>query len=348
VAVLRFGRRRRRESGIPPAAFDAGLLGRDEVALPGERARRLINGRRVLITGAASLAGAALAGCVARLDPAVLDLIEGAEPDAAGLLDVTRPHLVFHAAGSAALAALEADPCEAVRVNVLATHRLVDAARRRGVEPFVLISTDKAADPASVYGATKRLAEMVAQTSAGSATCVATARLGTVLSQDALRSMRAGEVVVLTHPEVARNFMTAAEAAGLVIEAALLAEKSETFVLEMGGPTPVVAMVHRYAEQLGLPEVTIRFSGLGPGEKLAEQVFSHGEHQIRTAHPKIWATRPAPLPAGLPPILDALYGAARQGDDGTVRMLLRRLLPEYRPLRRPDPIFTGPESTWWM
>jgi FlaA1/EpsC-like NDP-sugar epimerase len=95
--------------------------------------------------------------------------------------------------------------------------------------------------------------------------------------------------------------------------------------------------VHRYAEQLRLPEVTIRFSGLGPGEKLAEKAFADSERRIRTAHPKIWATRPAAPPAGLPQLLDELEAAAGTGDDDAVRLLLRRLLPEYRPVRRPDP-----------
>jgi FlaA1/EpsC-like NDP-sugar epimerase len=113
----------------------------------------------------------------------------------------------------------------------------------------------------------------------------------------------------------------------------------------MGGPVPVLDLVHRYAEQLCLPEVTIRFSGLGPGEKLAEKVFSDSERQIRTAHPKIWATRPAPPPPGLPRLLNALYEAADQGDDAQVRILLRRLLPEYRPVRRPGPAYTPSGNT---
>lgn len=137
--------------------------------------------------------------------------------------------------------------------------------------------------------------------------------------------------MTVPHPAAARNFMTVEEAAGLLLEAAALAEEAETFALDVGRPVPVVDLVHRYAEQLRLPEVTIRFSGLGPGEKLAEKAFADSERRIRTVHPKIWATRPAPPPAGLPALLDALEAAAGAGDARRVRMLLRRLLPEYRP-----------------
>jgi FlaA1/EpsC-like NDP-sugar epimerase len=354
------------------------LIGRDEVSVAGSRAWRLIDGRRVLVTGASGTVGAALSREIARLGPAGLWLLDqdtdeldrlqrevpGAQQVAVDLRDAERlarafdeirPELVFHTEGRSRLAPQELDPCEAVRTNVRITHDVVNAAVRFGVRRVGLVSTDKAADPASVFGATKRLAEMVAQTAAGGATCFATVRLGNLIgTPGSLLSVLASriprnEAVTITHPEVARHFMTVEEAAGLVLEAAALAEEAETFVLDMGSLVPVVDLVHRYAEQLCLPEVTIRFSGLGPGEKLAEKVFSDSERQVRTAHPKIWATRPTPLPPGLSRLLDALYEAADQGDDAEVRILLRRLLPEYRPVRRPGPTFapsvaTDPES----
>jgi FlaA1/EpsC-like NDP-sugar epimerase len=350
------------------------LIGRDEVSVAGSRAGRLIDGRRVLVTGASGTVGAALSREIARLGPAGLWLVDqdagrldlvqreitGSRQVAADLrdpqrlarvFDEIRPELVFHLAGRSELAPLELDPCEAVMTNVRSAHHMVESAVRLGAQRFVLVSTDKAADPASVFGATKRLAEMVTQTAAGGPTCFATVRLGNLIgTPGSLLSVLASriprnEAVTLAHPEVARHFMTVEEAAGLVLEAAALAEEAETFVLDMGGPVPVVDLVHRYAEQLCLPEVTIRFSGLGPGEKLAEKVFSDGERRVRTAHPKIWGTRPEPLPPGLPRLLGALYEAADQGDDAAVRILLRRLLPEYHPVRRPGPTFTSSGST---
>jgi FlaA1/EpsC-like NDP-sugar epimerase len=164
---------------------------------------------------------------------------------------------------------------------------------------------------------------------------------GSLLSVLAGRIER-GEPVTITHPEVARHFMTAEESAGLVLEAAALAEEAETFVLDVGEPVPVLDLVYRYAELLRLPEVIVRFSGLGPGEKLAEKVFSDGEHRVATAHPKIWASRPAPAPTGLARLLDLLCIAADVDDDAEVRLLLRRLLPEYQPPRRPEPAVSAP------
>jgi FlaA1/EpsC-like NDP-sugar epimerase len=336
------------------------LVGREEISVAGNRARRLIEGRRILVTGAAGETGAALAGMLCRLAPAGLWLLDrdraGLAPLAARgtpvpadlhdadamerLFDQTRPELVFHAAGRSRLAELESRPCSAVTANVRATDRLVAAAVRHRVGRFVLVSTDKAADPASVLGASKRLAEVVTQLAAGGPTRFAAVRLGNLLGvPGSLLSVLAGrlprgEAVTITHPEVARNFMTAGEAAGSVLEGAALAEEAETFGLDLGGPVPVVDVVHRYAEQLGLPEVTIRFNGLGPGEKLAETLFADGERRVRTAHPRILATRPTPLPSGLGVLLTELYAAAEAGDDDAVRLLLRRSLPEYRPARR--------------
>ncbi|MFB4303498.1 SDR family NAD(P)-dependent oxidoreductase [Actinomadura sp. NTSP31] len=366
----------RRTASAPPPAVPVSplalLMGRDEVALAGLRGRRLVRGRRVLVTGACGTVGSALCRQVGRLEPAALCLVD---KDAGGLARLAgelaaeaggvrvavaeadvrdgarvdrvvrdaRPELLFHTAGQNELAKVEQDPCRGVADNVVGTRHVVDSAVRHDVQRLVFVSSDKAADPTSVLGATMRLGELLLQTATGGPTCFAAVRVGNVIGEaGALLSLLAhrissGEVVTITHPEVARHFMTVAEAAGLLIEAAALAEEAETFVLDMGRPVPVVELVHRYAEQLRLPEVTIRFSGLGPGEKLAEKAFADSERRIRTAHPKIWATRPAPPPAGLPQLLDELAAAAGAGDDGRVRMLLRRLLPEYHPVRRPLP-----------
>ncbi|KAB2380743.1 SDR family NAD(P)-dependent oxidoreductase [Actinomadura montaniterrae] len=372
-----FPPRPNRRAAAPPPPVPVSplalLMGRDEVALAGLRGRRLVRGRRVLVTGACGTVGSALCRQVRRLEPEALCLVD---KDAAGLarlgrelaaeaggdagvtlaeVDVrdrdgvdravrdARPDLLFHTAGQNELAKVEQDPCRGVADNVVGTRHAVDSAVRHDVQRMVFVSSDKAAEPTSVFGATMRLGELLLQTATGGPTCFAAVRVGNVIGEaGALLSLLAhrissGEVVTITHPEVARHFMTVAEAAGLLIEAAALAEEAETFVLDMGRPVPVVELVHRYAEQLRLPEVTIRFSGLGPGEKLAEKAFADSERRIRTAHPKIWATRPAPPPAGLPQLLDELAAAAGDGDDGRVRLLLRRLLPEYHPVRRPLP-----------
>ncbi|MFB4306179.1 SDR family NAD(P)-dependent oxidoreductase [Actinomadura sp. GTD37] len=352
------------------------LMGRDEVVMARHRGRRLVRGRRVLVTGACGTVGRALCHQVRRLEPAALALLDRDGDGLAGLareldrhdldgvtlaeadvrdarrvdriIEEARPDLLFHTAGRNELAEVERDPCRGVAHNVLGTRHLIDAALRHGVERLVFVSSDKAADPTSVFGATMRLGELLLRTATPGPTCFAAVRVGNVIGEAGpLLSLLAhrissGEVVIITHPEVARHFMTVEEAAGLLIEAAAMAEEAETFVLDMGRPVPVVDLVHRYAEQLRLPEVTIRFSGLGSGEKLAEKAFADSERRIRTAHPKIWATRPAAPPAGLPQLLDELEAAAGARDDGAVRLLLRRLLPEYHPVRRPEPAEAPP------
>jgi len=353
------------------------LLGRDEVHIASHRARGLIQGRRVLVTGAGGSIGSELCRQVKRLQPAALYLLDHDESNlhglhlelaGSGVLDSneiiiadirdrprlaqvfaeTRPDIVFHAAAHKHLPLLERHPCEGVKTNVLGTHHLVDLAVEYGVARFVLISTDKAADPISVLGATKRLAEVVVQAAAGGPTCMASVRFGNVLgSRGSLLTVLADQVakaqpITITHPDVTRFFMTVEEAVGLVLESATMAEYAETFVLDMGEPVPIVDLVHKYAAAVHLPEVTIRFTGLRPGEKLNEKVFSDSEVRLPTAHPKVWATRSSEVPAELPAMLDDLYAAAAINDPvGTVARL-RAMLPDYQPSHQlPAPVSAG-------
>ncbi len=205
----------------------------------------------------------------------------------------TRPDLVLHAAAHKHLPLLERHPCEGVKTNVLGTQHLVDLAIKYGTSRFVLISTDKAADPTSVLGATKRLAEVIVQAAAasrstrwrrsGSETCSVRA-----VPCSASWPIRwpTGEAITVTHPDVTRFFMTIEEAAGLVLEAAMLAEYAETFVLDMGEPVGIVDLVQKYAAAIHLPQIRIMFTGLRPGEKLNEKVFSDAEVRVPTAHPQ--------------------------------------------------------------
>lgn len=361
------------------------LMGRDEVAVGGERAeraRRLVAGRRVLVTGAGGAIGSALCRRLTRLGPAVLCMVDadsgaldrvrldigggpatGELPGSGGgrlspdhivtaradvrdrdaiaaVFEDLRPEVVFHAAQYRRPAELERDPCAGVLTNVRGTHHVLDAAVRCGVRRLALVSTDTAADPASVYGATKRLSELLPQAYAGGATSFAAVRIGDVPgAPGSLLSMLSGplarnETITLAHPDIARRFMTVEESAGLVLEAAALAERAETFALDVGRPVRVVDLVHRYAEQLHVPAVSIRFRGLGPGEKLVERAFSGIEQPMPTAHPGVLATGPVPLPAGGCRLFDSLYQVAARGDAAATRLMLRRLLPEYRPPRR--------------
>jgi FlaA1/EpsC-like NDP-sugar epimerase len=345
------------------------LLGRDEVQVASERVRSLVRSRRVLVTGAGGSIGSELCRQVRRFEPASLYLVDHDESNlhalhlelaGSGVLDdddiivadirdrsrldqifaETRPDLVLHAAAHKHLPLLERHPCEGVKTNVQGTHHLVDMARKYGTARFVLISTDKAADPTSVLGATKRLAEVIVQTAAGGPTAMASVRFGNVLgSRGSLLSVLAGQMTnghafTITHPDVTRYFMTIEEAAGLVLEAAVLAEYAETFVLDMGEPVGIVDLVHKYAAAAHMQDIRITFTGLRPGEKLTEKVFSDAETRVPTAHPKVWATRATMVPSELGTGLQRLYAAAADNDDARVVALLHQLLPDYQPTQR--------------
>jgi FlaA1/EpsC-like NDP-sugar epimerase len=212
---------------------------------------------------------------------------------------------------------------------------VVRAAAECGTGRFLLISTDKAAEPQSILGATKRLAEMIVQANGNGKMRVCSVRFGNVLgSRGSLLTVvrdqiERGEPVTVTDPNVTRFFMTVEEAVGLVLSAAPMGEFGETFVLDMGEPVRIVDLVRRYAEQLRVPDVQIRFTGLRPGEKLHETLFGELEEPLPTVNPAISATRPGRLPDGFDGSLDLLYVNAANGDDGLVRVRLGDLVPEY-------------------
>ena len=353
------------------------LLGRRELHVVSEKAANLISGQRVLVTGAGGSIGSELCRQIQGFGPAALYLLDHDESNlhrlqleitGNGLLDsdeiiiadirdqrridqvfaAIRPDLVFHAAAHKHLPLLERHACEAVKSNVRGTQNVVQAAVRHGSSHFVLISTDKAADPASVLGASKRLAELVVQREAGAPVALASVRFGNVLgSRGSFLSVLADQIardepVTVTHPDVTRFFMTVEEAVGLVLETAAMAEYAETFVLDMGEPVPIVSLVRNYARQLKLPDIEIRYTGLRPGEKLSEKVFSDTEERVRSAHSKIWATRSAEPAEDFDLLLADLYEAADEGDSARSKELLRLLVPQYAPSDRPEtPVSVG-------
>src|SRR5947209_1762451 len=252
------------------------LLGRDELRVVRSASQAVVAGKRVLVTGAGGSIGSELCRQIKRFGPSALYLLDHDESnlhrlqmqlEGQALLDndeliiadirdagrihqifrSVRPEVVFHAAAHKHLPLLERHPSEGVKSTVLGTKHLVELSVQHGVDRFVLISTDKAADPTSVLGATKRLAELVVQHAAGGPTCMASVRFGNVLgSRGSLLSVLAAQVardqaITITHPDVTRFFMTTEEAVGLVLEAAAMAEYAETFILDMGDPVPIVA-----------------------------------------------------------------------------------------------------------
>ena len=347
---------------VPPAA----LLGRDELHVVRPSTRATVHGRRVLVTGAGGSIGSELCRQIRSYGPSALFILDHDESNlhslqleisGEALLDTDelivadirdrsriqqvfaslRPQTVFHAAAHKHLPLLERHPCEGVKSNVLGTQHVIDAAVDHGVERFVLISTDKAASPTSVLGATKRLAEMIVASRAGRGTAVGSVRFGNVLGSRGsflhvmAHQIAAHEPVTITDPDVDRFFMTVEEAVGLVLEAGAMAEAGETFVLDMGEPVRMVSLVESYAAQVGASDVDIRFTGLRAGEKLNEALFSDGEHRTPTAHPRISATGGSPPPPDFRARLDELYTTADANDAEEVRGALTKIVPDYTP-----------------
>ena len=351
------------------------LIGRPERHVVSRAAAAVLTGKRVLVTGAGGSIGSELCRQISAFEPASLIMLDHDESNLHRLqLEVWgeaqldneevvvadirdrerihqifrdhRPQVVFHAAALKHLPVLEQHPCEGVKSNVAGTENLVEAATTHDVERFVLISTDKAANPTSVLGATKRLAELLLETYRGSSSKLVAVRFGNVLgSRGSLlhvlrEQLAAGSGVTVTHPEVSRYFMTIEEAVGLVLEAARMAEVSGTFVLDMGEPVRILDLVEKFAAQLSIPDFDVRFTGLRPGEKLHEELFCTSETRLPTDHPRISRAAATVPAAGFRAGLRELYDAASHNRPDEVFAHLRELVPEYTTTLAPVPMTT--------
>lgn len=354
---------------IPPED----LLGRDPVAPDEALVRSVVEGRSILVTGAGGSIGSELCKQILRLNPRRLVVIEQSEFALYALLErlrsrfdeadaVVSAHLctvedetrmeqilsehrvdaVFHAAAYKHVPLVETNVIDAVRNNSLGTLRVARAAIRAGVSTFVLVSTDKAVHPASVMGATKRLAELICRTLSQSqrSTRFALVRFGNVLDSSGSVAplfrdqIERGGPVTVTHPEVTRYFMTISEAAQLVIQAAGMADGGDVFVLGMGEPIRIIDLATRMIRLAGhrprLPEegeagpgeIAITFTGLRPGEKLREELFVGSEIK-GTEHPLILREGDENLdPSELNGLIARLETACRTRDGALVRDVL--------------------------
>ena len=346
------------------------LLGRQPVHLHLTEVAEFLHSQCVLVTGAGGSIGAELARQVAGFDPACLVLLDHAENGlyyvhnelvsqypslamhavVADMRDADaveqafarfRPTVVFHAAAHKHVPLLEANPREAVLNNVVGTRNLLDAAERHWVGKFVLISTDKAVNPTSVMGATKRVCEMLMQSRSGrSHTRFAAVRFGNVLGSDGSvvplfeRQIRRGGPVTVTHPEARRFFMTIPEAVRLVLQAGAMGRGGEVFLLDMGEQVRIADLARQLIRMAGLREgedIEIVYTGLRPGEKLFEELHSDAERMRITRHERIlvWDLD-APPESELLEDVDELETRARVGDAAGVRLQLQRIVPEYR------------------
>ncbi len=301
------------------------LLSRAPVPIDLEAVRQVFAGRRVLVTGAGGSIGSEIVRQVAECGPAVLVALDHDEThlhdlcgsterpvlpvladirDAAALKRVFAQHdpeIVFHAAAHKHVPVLELHPAEAVRTNVVGTQNVLDAAALVGVERFVFISTDKAVDPGSVMGASKRVAESLVLASGPPGCSYSAVRFGNVLGSRGsvvptfLAQLAAGRAVTVTDPRMTRFFMTIPEAVQLVMQSAALADGGEIFVLDMGSPVLIMDLAKRMIRLSGLEpgrDVEIRVVGIRPGEKLHEVLHEPGERLECTLHPSIRCIRP--------------------------------------------------------
>lgn len=346
------------------------LLGRDPVALDWTAIRTGLSGKRVLVSGGGGSIGSELCRQVARLGVSSLIVLEQSEynlyrieqelcaefPEllvvpvlgdcgdpavAEYALSEFRPELVFHAAAYKHVPLLEGMVREAVRNNVLSTQVLAQAALRHGVGSFVLISSDKAVNPANVMGASKRLAELLCQTLQGQGgTRFVTVRFGNVLDSAGSvvplfrEQIRRGGPVTVTHPEITRYFMTIPEACQLILQAATLGEGGEIFALDMGQPVKIQYLAEQMIRLAGKrpgEDIRIEFTGLRAGEKLFEELFHPQEDYQPTRHPKIMLAQPRELAAqSIQQQLLRLRQASQQYDSAQMLEILQQLVPEFR------------------
>jgi len=346
------------------------LLGREAVSLDWKTIARGMTGKSILVSGGGGSIGSELCHQIAGLQPSRLIILERSEfnlysvelelrrafpelpllsvlgdaGDAAAGTEIMRkyqPDLIFHAAAYKHVPMLEGQVRSAVINNVLATRTLARLADEYGCESFVLVSTDKAVNPGNIMGASKRVAEIYCQDlNDRSATRFITVRFGNVLGSAGSviplfqKQIATGGPVTVTHPKMTRYFMTIAEAAQLILQASVLGQGGEIFVLDMGEPVRIAYL----AEQLILlsgkkpgDDIEIVFTGLRAGEKLYEELFHDAEKLAETTHPKIMLARSRKVEGdALERDLDSLAQACKMNDEPGIRQDLRRLVPEHR------------------
>jgi FlaA1/EpsC-like NDP-sugar epimerase len=353
------------------------LLQREPVQMDRKELYPFLENKRVLVTGAGGSIGSELCRQIAHYKPACLVLFERYENGLHALdlelrgrfphlnivpavgdvtvhdrvsevLRQTGPDLVFHAAAHKHVPLMELNPKEAVRNNVFGTKVVVEAALAAGVDRFVLISTDKAVNPSSVMGATKRIAEELIQNlnETGRTRC-SVVRFGNVLGSNGsvvplfAEQIRKGGPVTVTHPDIKRFFMTIPEAVQLVLQASVLGQGGDVFVLDMGEQIRVADLARNLIVLSGLVpdrDVHIAYTGLRPGEKLYEELFEESEQVEPTEHSKIRrAVKAARVGSDrLARSLRDLEETLNHGDDEELTRRLSEAVPTYAPLSSPQ------------
>ncbi|MEQ9824869.1 MAG: nucleoside-diphosphate sugar epimerase/dehydratase [Puniceicoccaceae bacterium] len=356
------------------------LLPREPVHLDSDAIQECFRGKRVIVTGAGGSIGSELCRQIIHKDVQHLTLIDQSEPSLyridqelsrlpiprerfqSRICDITdlvriehlireaKPDLIFHAAAHKHVPIMEAQPGEALKNNSIGTANLARIASRLGVSDFILISTDKAINPTSAMGASKRLAELAIQSVQNlpdNQTRFNAVRFGNVMGSSGSviplfkQQIEAGGPVTVTHPEVTRYFMTIPEAVGLVLQTATLAAPGAIFVLDMGQPFRIVDLARHMIQLSGFEpekEILIEFVGLRPGEKLFEELQHKAEQLKPTSHPRILRFEsPPPLGQEILVSLDAIATSLESMSASEQRLFFKRLIPEYQPYQEEVP-----------
>lgn len=346
------------------------LLGRDPVKLDTTAVKEYLAGKIVLITGAGGSIGSEIVRQVAKMQPKKLLLLGKGEnsiyeitqelkincPEVKtvpiiadirdkerikAIMDYFKPQVVFHAAAHKHVPLMEYQPAEAVRNNILGTKVVADEAAAHNVETFVMISTDKAVNPTSVMGCTKRVAEMYVQSmNKNSGTRFVAVRFGNVLGSRGSviplfkKQIAKGGPVTVTHPDMKRYFMTIPEASQLVLQAGAMAKGGEVFVLDMGEPVRIYDLAKDLITLSGLipdKDIEIKITGLRPGEKLFEELLSAEDGTEKTTHKKIFTARIKEIDkAGLDKEISKILEIT---DGEKVVAALQKIVPTYTPNR---------------
>jgi len=363
------------------------VLGREPVEVDVEASASYLRDQTVLVTGAGGSIGSELCRQIARLGPQRLVLVDQGEtalfeierelvdergftaavpvladvadsPKIRQVFDRYRPAVVFHAAAYKHVPLMEANPLECVRNNVLATRTVADIAVEFGTRRFVLISTDKALNPAAVYGQSKAVCEWIVE-AYGAREDVSTrfvaVRFGNVLGSAGSvvsifrRQIANGGPVTVTHPEMMRFFMTTQEAASLVVQAGAIGGRGDVFVLDMGEPVRIIDLANQMIRLSGMePErdIPLTIVGARPGEKLHEELWGAGETAVPTSHPKIMrVSGPIVDSVWLQDELAELERLVREGETLETVTRLSAMMRAPRLLEAPPPLHSDEEDT---
>ena len=352
------------------------LLGRAPVELDDENLHEFLTDKIVMVTGAGGSIGAELVRQIADFSPKLILLIERTEfalfqierelvknfpeikfvPLLADINDAPRmreifgeykPQVVFHAAAHKHVSLMEINPTEAIKNNILATKLIGELAGESGVKDFVLISTDKAVNPTSVMGASKRIAEIVLQDlNRIYLTNYVAVRFGNVLGSTGSvipifrEQIQEGKALTVTDPQMTRYFMTIPEASQLVLQAGALGAGGEIFILDMGEPVKILDLAEDMIRLSGLQpyeDIDIVFSGVKPGEKLFEELEITGENLLKTQHPKIFIGKIATYSAeDVTGILSNFRQAVDENNEAKIRSLFNHFLPEATIIEETD------------